>query len=196
MNYVKSITKSIIKPLSAYEEISYHSKARTWGWYTTLGFALLYSITAFVLWLRGWVPFAPPTLPLDFDNYYLYQTFFTIPVGVIGVGASYFISLGFLKLFKIDRRNQNLWAPISIASCLPSFFTMWGLETYIAIFVKANNWNYPVFDITRIAVGSVWTMILTIIAVQSIKETKWWQSILIGIIASGVMGTFMAICYR
>jgi len=139
MEYLSSIIKSIYKPMSTFRAISYHRKARAWGWYTTLGFAILYSITALILWLRGWVPFAPPTLPLSLEKYYLYQTFFTIPVGVIGVGASYFITLGLLRLFKVDRREQNLWVTISIASCLPSFFTMWGLETYVAIFVNANT---------------------------------------------------------
>lgn len=196
MDYFKHIVKSIYKPLKTYEEISYHKKATAWGWYTTLGFAFLYSLTAFILWLNGWVPFAPPTLPLSLESYYLYQTFFTIPVGVVGVGASYFIVLGLLRLFKVNRGEQNLWGTISIASCLPSFFTMWGLETYIAFFVSANNWNYPQFDIIRIIVGSVWTMVLTIIAVQSIKDAKWWKSIIIGILASGVMGTIMAVCYR
>jgi hypothetical protein len=154
-------------------------------------------MTAIILAARSFLPLTPPGLPIPAEQYYFYQVFFTIPVGVIGVGLSYLVAKGGLNLFSINPGTQQLWGPISIASVLPSFFTMWVPETLIAIlFNPANEWTYITFDITRIAVGTVWTIILTIIAIKATNRAKWWQCAIIGIVSSGIMGTLMGICYR
>jgi hypothetical protein len=168
-----------------------------YGWITTLGFAILYTLTAMILAARSFLPLTPPGLPIPAESYYFYQIFFTIPVGVVGVGLSYLVAIAGLNLFSIHPRTQNLWGPISIAAVLPSFFMMWVPETLIAIlFDPAHEWPYVMFDIIRIAAGTAWTILLTIIAIKAANQVKWWQCVLIGILSSGIMGIIMGICYR
>lgn len=197
MKLTKVFIKAIYKPVDTFKALSYSNESIKYGWITTIGFAVLYTFTSIILSLKGFTPIAEPSLPIPDADYYLYQSFFTIPVGIIGVSLNYFIALGFLKLFSIDVKNQYLWGIISIASVLPSFFTMWILETFVvALFYSANEWTYLTFDLIRIAIGTFWTLILTILAIKSIDKVKWWQSIVIGTISSGAMGTLMGICYR
>ncbi len=197
MTYFRTLIKSIYSPLKIFQDLLYSDHSALYGWITTLGFAILYALTAMILAARSFLPLTPPGLPIPAEQYYFYQVFFTIPVGVVGVGLSYLVARGGLNLFSINPGTQQLWGPISIASVLPSFFTMWVPETFIAIlFNPANEWTYITFDITRIAVGTIWTIVLTIIAIKATNRAKWWQCAIIGIVSSGIMGTLMGICYR
>ncbi len=197
MTYFQTLLKSIYSPLKTFRDLSYSDHSVLYGWITTLGFAILYTLTAIILAARSFLPLTPPSLPIPAEEYYIYQVFFTIPVGVGGVGLNYLVAIAGLKLFSINPRTQQLWGPISIASVLPSFFTMWVPETFIAIlFNPALEWTYVMFDIIRIAIGAVWTILLTIIAIKAIHRAKWWQCAIIGMVSSGIMGTIMGICYR
>jgi hypothetical protein len=197
MTYFQTLIKSIYSPLKAFQDLLYSDHSVLYGWITTLGFAILYTMTTMILAARSFLPLTPPGLPIPAEQYYFYQVFFTIPVGVVGVGLSYLVARGGLNLFSINPGTQQLWGPISIASVLPSFFTMWVPETFIAIlFNPANEWTHITFDITRIAAGTVWTIILTVIAIKVTHQAKWWQCAIIGIVSSGIMGTLMGICYR
>jgi hypothetical protein len=197
MKYFQTVIKSIYSPLKTFRELSYSNKSIKYGWISTIGFAVMYTATAIILAATGWLPFTEPILPISPERYYFFQSFFTIPVGILGVGLSYLIAIGLLRLFSIKIKTQKLWGPISIASVLPSFFFMWAFETFVvALLYSPNSWSYLTFDLFRILIGTIWTVILTIIAIKSVENTKWWQCIIIGTISSGIMGTLMGICYR
>jgi len=189
--------KSLYKPLNTFSLLLNSKESIKFGWIFTIGFAILYTITAVILTIKDFIPIAEPSIPIPLQEYYFWQCFFAIPIGIIGVALNYCITIGFLRLFSIKLGSQKLWGPISIASVLPFVFTTWIPETFIvAVFYDANEWTYLTFDMIRIAIGSLWAVILTILAVKSVEDVKWLQSILIGIISSGAMGTLMGIFYR
>ena len=197
MELLKFFLVSIYKPFKTLKTLSYSTKSKQYGWFFTLAFAFLYSLTSLILSIKGFTPLAEPSLPISAVDYYYFQTFFTLPVGVLGVGLNYFIIVGALKMFSINISKQNLWGPVSLSSVLSSFFTFCFPETFIvSLFYSANEWNYLTFDLIRIAAGTLWTVVLTVLAIKTIETVKWWQSILIGVISSGVMGTLMGLCYR
>lgn len=194
--YTRLLIQSIYRPYTALKILSNNKKSRKYAWITILGFSFLYSLTALILYLNGWTPIVESPLPINPNIYYLVQTFYTVPVGVVGVLLSYFTAKGILKIFGIKVLQQDLLGPIAFASCIPSFFTMWLVETIVAVFIKQEAWTYMTFDLIRIFGGMIWTILLTIIAVKVINETKWYHAVITGVIGSCVMGILMGTLYR
>lgn len=194
---VFSITSgSIFSPYSTFKQLSVSEKSSHSGWLFTTGYSTLYSVTALILAARGWEPVVDPTLPIPKKDYYWYQAGFTIPVGVAGVGLNSLTAYGLSHAFGSDVTMAELWGPISVASVVPTFITMWVPETLIIPWREPSNTLPAQIDITRIIVGGVWSTALNIVAIKAATDLKWWQSSLIGVTSASVMATLMAVTYR
>ncbi len=122
MTYFQTLLKSIYSPLKTFQNLSYSDHSVLYGWITTLGFAILYTLTAIILAARSFLPLTPPSLPIPAEQYYFYQVFFTIPVGVVGVGLSYLVAIAGLNLFSINPRTQQLWGAYFYCVGITIFF--------------------------------------------------------------------------
>jgi hypothetical protein len=138
-----------------------------------------------------------PFLPISSQKYYLYQSFFTIPVGILGVGISTYISLGLSRLFGSAVKVKNLWGPIAVASTVPYFIFTWIPETFYHPWQEPGTILFsPIVEAFRQIIAGTWCAVLTIVAIQKSSGIHWWKSILVGLLATLAMGTFMLIFYR
>ena len=72
MKYFQTLIKSIYSPLKTFQELSYSDKSIRYGWISTIGFAVMYTVTAIILAAKGCLPIAEPGLPISAEKYYLY----------------------------------------------------------------------------------------------------------------------------
>jgi hypothetical protein len=187
---------SIVSPYSTFKQLSTSGKSSKIGWEFTVGYSTLYTGTAVLLAVRDWEPVVEPTLPISRENYYWYQSAFTIPVGIAGVGINTLTAYGLSHAFGSDVTIGELWGPISVASIVPTFITMWIPETLIMPWREPGNTLPEKVDVARIALGSLWSVGLNIVAIKATTNLNWWKSSLIGVISASIMGTLMAVTYR
>lgn len=180
--------KAVFQPCSLFKEISGSDSRVRYGWIYFLGFSFLYSLTALLLYLRGWSPVVPTSLDLPVEKYYLYQTFFTIPVSFLAMGLGTILAFWFSHIAGSETRFRDFWGPVCIASVIPTFFTMWIPETLFIPFLNSQHPPAPPYDIVRIIIGSVWTVILVIIAVRQTARIRWLAAIIIGLLSAGSIG--------
>lgn len=190
---------SIFTPKNTFNKLSNAVNNVTIGWAYTLGFSTMYSITAVLLAVNDWEPNPdfPPFLPISTKDYYLYQSMFTIPVGIVGVGINTYSAYGLLHLFGANVKAQELWGPISVASTVPYFFFTWLPETFY------HPWQEPgtvlfssQVEVSRQIIAGLWCAGLNTVAIKTGTKLPWWKSSIIGLVSTAAMGTFMLTFYR
>lgn len=188
--------KAVFQPWSIFRSLAGTEISVRYGWIYCLGFSFMYSLTALLLYLRGWSPRVSPAIDLPVDKYYLYQTFFTIPVAFLAMGMGTVLAFWFSHLAGSEARFRDFWGPICIASVIPGFFTMWIPETSFIPFLEPQQLPAPPYDIVRIIIGSVWTIILVIISVKYTALINWFAAIIVGLITAGSIGAVMGYFLR
>lgn len=73
MTHTHTLITSIYSPFNTFKELSYSKNSIKYGWIATIGFAVMYTITAIILTAKGWLPVAKPSLPIHADKYYFFN---------------------------------------------------------------------------------------------------------------------------
>ena len=194
--YGTALIGTLVRPGCAFTRVARSNRSAGYGWLTTVGYSTLYSLTALQLAAKDWEIRAPAVLPIPEDRYYWYQTGFTVPVGVAGVGANALTCYGLSRAWGSDVTLFELWGPVSLAAAVPTLVTMWIPETFVLpMFAQDSLWPQEV-DLGRIAAGAAWSVCLNVVAVRAATRLNWWQSACIGVAGGAVMGTIMGVCYR
>ena len=188
--------KGIFQPYSLFREMTESVNSKTYGWIYCLGFSFLYSLTALLLYFRGWSPVVEPAIDLPAEKYYLYQTFFTIPVALLALGFGTWLAYWFSRITGSKTDLYDYWGPVCIAAVIPSFITMWIPETFFMPFLQPQHPPAPPYDIVRITIGAVWTILLTILAVRQTSRLNWFSSSIIGLISACAIASVMGYFFR
>jgi len=186
----------MFNPAGLFADMYDSPRSVRFGWIFSLGFAMLYSFTALHLYLQGWTPKVSPSINLPFDNYYLYQTFFTIPVAMSALFLGTILAYWFSHILGSDSSLKGFWGPICVAAVIPSFFTMWLIETLYYPFTTPDQLPPEPYDLMRVIIGSSWTLVLTIIAIQRTSRISWIKSVFVGLITTGTIGSIMGYFFR
>lgn len=188
--------KGIFQPYSLFREMTESVNSRMYGWIYCLGFSFLYSLTALLLYLRGWSPIVQPAINLPVEKYYLYQTFFTIPIALLALGFGTWIAYWFSRITGSETGLYDYWAPVCIAAVIPSFITMWIPETFFIPFLQPQHPPERPYDIVRISVGAAWTIFLEILAIRQTSRLNWFSSSVIGLITAISIASVMGYFFR
>ena len=188
--------KAIFNPATLFDALANSSRCIFWGWVYTLGFSFLYSLTALQLYIRGWHPVVEPIIPISIRGFYLAQTFFTIPVTLATIGLGTIVAYGLARLMNSTARIGAFWGTLSIAAVIPALITMWIPETFFIPFLEPQTLLSPPYDTVRIFAGSIWSVLLTILAIRSSARVNWFKSLLIAIPTAAVIGLTTAVFYR
>jgi hypothetical protein len=188
--------KGIFQPYSLFRDMTESSNARIYGWIYCLGFSFLYSLTTLLLYLRGWSPVVQPAINLPVEKYYLYQTFFTIPVALLALGFGTWLAYWFSRITGSETHFYDYWGPVCIAAVIPSLITMWIPETFFIPFLQPQHPPAPPYDIIRVTIGAVWTILLAILAVRQTSRLNWFSSSVIGLITACSIASVMGYFFR
>ena len=161
----------------------------------TLGFAFLYSITSIILYFAKVIPLAP-VLPLDPKQWYLYQAFYTIPLGLIAVllfaGVAHALARGLGGTGTWDASFMVL----SLGGVLPWFFFTWLPETFYLPFAGGVPFWGTTGDILRQIIPAVWQLILCVVIFQISQRVSYWTSLITVLIGMVPFGLLFAVFIR
>ncbi len=156
-------------------------------WILTL-FSGLYTVTSLLLFRAGIQPAIDPWMPIASEQYYFYQTFWTIPwglsTGVMLAGIAHIIAV----LGREDKAYtfEGALSVVTIAWVIPSFVLMWLPETIISLFFDGLPWPDWV-EIMRLAIlAPIWQVGLTMIGIRQTHGTGWWRGFIIGFLTTVV----------
>lgn len=158
----------------------------------TLGFAFLYSLTSFALFLRGALP-QGVLLPIPPERWYLYQSFYTMPVGLTAVVLLTALAHGLARWMGGTARWQDSWMLLSLASVLPWMYFTWIPETASALLGRAFPWG-ATLELLRQIVPAVWQIVLGVVVLGTAHRLPLWQSalcVLAGTVPFATLFTFL-----
>lgn len=180
--------RSIFRPKQVFEEFASNPEKLSISlWILTL-FASLYSITSILLYRAGMLPAFDPWMPIATEQYYFYQTFWTIPWGL----ATGMMLAGSAHVIGVLGREDKVYtfegalAVVTIAWVIPSFILMWLPETIISLFFEDVPWPDWV-EIARLAIlAPIWQAVLTVLGIRQTHQAGWLRSIIVGLVTTGL----------
>jgi hypothetical protein len=189
--------KAIIKPGEVLDAFKSHPNKLQVSLWLLFFFAILYSITAIILYFFKVPPVIESWIPIDKDKYYLYQALWTIPWGL----ATAMMLAGIAHVMAVlGRRDvspftfEDSLVIIAIAWVIPSFVLMWVPETLVVPFFRGAPWP-PWIDLLRLSIlAPIWHIVLVVIGMRKTHQVSWVRGVVIGVVFVSVsFGMFLPI---
>ena len=145
---------------------------------------LLYTFTIVVGYLNGFGAAHSPWLAIPPEDYYLWESFFALPVYFVSVilfaGTARLLSM----LFRGTGSFEHIFAIYAIALVFPTVITMWIPETTLIVFFPDQRLMplggfavMPMWlDTLRQLVGGLWPVVIAVIGIRKSEHITWWQS--------------------
>jgi len=192
---------TVVKPRKTFALLTADHKKISVSFKAMILIGMLYVITVVGLSFAGALPFAPPFLQLQSENYYFYEIFFAAPVFLLG----WIMASGVLYLLCRAARGKgtfdSAFAALGFAITVASFVT-WLPETVMTAFLllgmtqeeltalSAQPGFAQFFVIAYQIVAVFWMFVLASIAAAVTQKVRWWKAILIGL---ATIAIFMAL---
>jgi len=116
-------------------------------------------------------------LPIPPERWYLYQAFYTIPVGFVAIALLAGVAHGLARLLGGSGRWQDSWMLLSLASVLPWVFFTWIPETLFVLLGRPFLWGGTI-ELLRQIIPALWQMALGVIVLGTAQRNNWWKSTL------------------
>lgn len=181
---IKYWLKAIIKPREVVEELKADPHKVLISFWIVFLFALLYSITAILLYIFQRPVEIPPWIPVAAEKYYLFQTFWTIPWGL----ATWIMISGISHLLAIAGKKDfyNYQFEDALAVCAVGFVVPWTIFTWLPETVLAPFFGvfWPFWiEIVRLMVFPViWQTLLIAVGLRKTHNVFWFKGISIGLL--------------
>jgi len=181
---VKYWFKSTVRPGEVVEEFQSDPSKISISFWITLLFALLYTVTAYLLYTHHVLPAIPPWMPIEADRYYLYQVFWTVPWGlgtwVMISGISHLLAIAGRK--NVSKYEfEDALAVCCIGWVIPSFYFMWIPETFLVPFFGVF-WPFWIEQLRVMIFPTVWQTLLIAIGLKKTHDVTWIRGIGIGLL--------------
>jgi len=174
-NWFRYFARTITYPrITAYSMLG-EKNAVGLGLLYTVGFSFLYSLTSLLLYWRGNLP-QGALLPIPPERWYLYQAFYTTPVGFVSIALLAVIAYGLSRRIGGSGRWQDSWMLLSLASTLPWVFFTWIPETAFALAGRPFPWGGTI-EIFRQIIPALWQIVLGVILLQAAQRIACWKSL-------------------
>ena len=176
--------KATAKPGKVIREMSSNPQKLALSFWIIFIFSVLYSLTALLLFMVHRAPSLAPWIPIPRDDYYLYQTFWTIPWGLatwIMISGIYHLLAVLGKREPLRYEFENALVVCSIAWILPSFYLMWIPETFLLVPFGIQP-PFMIELVRLMMLPPIWQTALTAIGVQHTHHVGWVKGIIIGVI--------------
>ena len=179
---IKCWFKSSLMPREVIEEFQSDPYKVAISFWITFLFALLYSITPYLLYLSKILPVIPPWMPIDIEKYYLYQPFWTIPWGL----ATWIMISGISHLLSIAGKEdiskyefEDALFVCSVGWVVPSFYLMWLPETLL-VPLFGEFWPAWLNMLRVMVLPIIWQTLLIAVGLRKTYDVNWIKGIGIG----------------
>jgi len=180
----KYFFKATVSPGKVINEFQLNQHKLAISFWITFIFSVLYSITAFLIYIIQRPPAITPWIPIAEDQYYLYQTFWTIPWGL----ATWIMISGICHLLAVlGKRDpykykfEDALVICSLAWVIPSFYLMWIPETFLIAPFRIEP-SFEIETLRLMIIPPIWQTLLTAIGLRQTHKVGWVKGIVIGFI--------------
>ena len=181
---------TLVHPSATFEKLLAEAKPIAYGSFSILLVGVLYTITTWIGYINGFGAYTLPFLPVSPDDYYFYQTFFTIMV--FWLCALVFAAV--VQFFSVFMGGMGTFENVLAIAGFSLYMTiipfMWFPETIMF----AGNLHSPLsplvgtiglppaLDLFGRQGGTVlWQLIVTIIGVKKVQRYSWLKAVVIGL---------------
>ena len=188
---------TVIHPRQTVRQVLKEQKPVTYGFGAVLLLSILYSIAVLVSWANGGVPPGyEPFLRIPTESYYFWQTFLTIPVGLIG----WILFAGSAQLLSRRLGGQGSFEENLAVLGLPYVLMLpfsW-LPEFVGVFLP-QPWEAAINSGTvtaiRVGISVVWFAVVSIIALkqsQHLSTSRASLAIIVSLIPTiGLQMTYL-----
>ncbi len=176
----------ILHPVITFKKILQHEKRLLYSLYTILLFGTGYTVAVIFAFISKHHSYGIPLiLKIPLDKYYLYESFFLLPVTI----CTWILLAGLIKLVSIPLKgNGSFEDTLSVLGfpfiilfmfmLIPDAITDYILRNTIA---SSTYWN--VINPIRLFLPTVWIMILHILAIREVQGIKGIKIFVVFIVA-------------
>jgi len=175
----------VIHPRQTIRQVMREEKKVAYGFAAVLLLSIPYSIVVLISWAKGGMPPGyEPFLRIPTESYYFWQTFFTVPVGLIGwilfAGSAQLLSR---KLGGQGSFEENL-AVLGFSYVLMLPFS-W-LPEFIGVFLP-QPWGTAIYGGTvtaiRVGISVIWFTAVSIVALKQAQRLSTSRASLAAIVS-------------
>ena len=175
----------VIHPQQTIRRVIIEEQKVAYGLAAVLLLSILYSIAVLISWAKGGAPSGyEPFLRIPAESYYFWQTFFTVPVGLIGwiffAGSAQLLS----KILGGQGSFEENLAVLGFPYVLMLPFS-W-LPEFIGIFLP-HPWGTSIYSgaVTAIRVGIsvIWFAAVSIVAIKQAQRLSTSRASLVAIVS-------------
>ena len=176
---------TIIHPGETFRVVIGEEKKVAYGFAGVLLLSIPYSISVLIGWAKGIVPSGyEPFLRIPLESYYLWQTFLTIPVGLVGwivfAGSAQLLSNRLRGRGSFEKNLAVLGFPYILMlplSWLPEFIGMFLPQSWeIAIYGNIST-------TIRLSISVMWFAIISVIGLKQAQKLSTGSAVLVIIVS-------------
>jgi hypothetical protein len=195
------IRKFIINPAKAAEEIAEDDLNLWTGFWWIILFYFGYSVTVFIFYMMGHTPVDVTFLSVPHKEWYLLQTFTTIPVGLAGALSFSGLTYIFSRAISGKGTFDATFASQAFTINIPVLIFMWIPETFLFPFFYAMGFQSPPWpgwiEILRIfVIPFTWIFFMSTVALGRIHKISRWKSFIIVLVSLIPTMMIMAVFIR
>lgn len=180
--------EATVRPRQAMVALKKDEKKVVVAVWVNLIFALLYAVTTLIYTAIGRRPAMPPWVPVPEEQYYLYQTFWTVPWAF----ATWIMFSGIAHLLAIAGKPQpqrfafeDALVVCGLGWVVPSTILMWIPETLL-VPIFGVFWPTWVETLRLMVLPPLWQSLLVAAGLRETHEVGWVWGIVIGTVTVGV----------
>jgi hypothetical protein len=176
---------TIVHPDNTFIDVIGKKSKVAYGSAAVMLLSILYSISVFIGFIKGMSPGGyEPFLKIPTESYYLWQTFFTIPVGLIG----WILFAGSAQLLSKKLGGQGTFEDNLAVLGLPFVLMLplsWLPEIMVTVFTP-ELWGTPkwgTIDVILVGVSTLWFLIVSVIALRRAQNLPLGRAVFTALVS-------------
>jgi hypothetical protein len=186
----------VYNPVKSLKSLLKNKHRLTYSVVLFLFLGIIYTISVQLAYMKGLGAAVEPFIKITAKDYYFWQRFYQIPFFFI----TSIIFAGIVRLLSAVIKGkgsfEDLFSIICVSQTLPMLITLWFPETVNFLFFPGKRIMPIWLDIARQVIGIVWPLSIAVIGITINEKIKWYESVVITVIAAVPMVLLIAVFIR
>lgn len=173
---------TLVRPGRTFSLLLKEKRPMAYGLACVLLVGVLYSISVAFGYLNGFGAMVQPFIPIGAKDYYLYETFFTVPAYLLAALTFAAVAQSLSALSGGKGRFEDCVAVSGFALYATILPLMWVPETILMVFIPTLKFPFAP-DIARQVLTFVWQAAVVTIGVRKAQDLSWGKTVAISAVA-------------
>lgn len=209
LEFFKICFETLFTPTKAVVRLENIKNKRLYGFSASLVVLMLYIITTIFCWISNVSVSWAPILPINPNEYYFFQIFFGIPIGILTWLIFTIICFLFLKRYTNELKFNDILYTLSFPFNITMLPLMWTTETILIIFFT-NLWNanpylffpfpialiFEIYSYLYLILTMIWALLSITLFIKYLIKSSFLKSLAISIVSYLPALLFMMVFIR